>query len=138
MKYLENILGIRIHQFLQIIYIKPIKDKNEQIANQVNDALIGIRNAINKKITPENENPDKLIDIVEKIVHFNKQQKGRGLKILTSKQILQRLPIAFAQVKTDSTSENLLNKIHQILYSLFRETETPEKAYNNIMNSIQL
>ena len=49
MKYLENILGIRIHQFLQIIYIKPIKDKNEQIANQVNDTLIGLRNAINKR-----------------------------------------------------------------------------------------
>ena len=33
----------------------------------------------------------------------------KGLKILTSKQMLQKLPIVLAQVKTDNTSENLLN-----------------------------
>ena len=34
---------------------------------------------------------------------------GEGLKILTPKQMLQKLPIVFAQVKTGNTSENLLN-----------------------------
>ena len=34
---------------------------------------------------------------------------GEGLKILTLKQMLQKLPIVFAQVKTGNTSENLLN-----------------------------
>ena len=37
--------------------------------------------------------------------------KGTGLKILTPKQMLQRLPIALAQVKVGNNSENLLNKI---------------------------
>ena len=41
------------------------------------------------------------------------------LKILTSKQMLQRLPIAPAQVKASNTSENLLNEICQITYSLY-------------------
>ena len=45
---------------------------------------------------------------------------GEGLKILTPKQILQRLPIALAQVKAGNTSENLLNEIRQIIYSLYR------------------
>ena len=36
---------------------------------------------------------------------------GEGLKILTPKQMLQRLPIAFAQVKSVNTSENVLNDI---------------------------
>ena len=45
--------------------------------------------------------------------------KSEGLKILTSKQVLQRLPIAFAQVKTSKTSENLLNEIRQIIYYLY-------------------
>ena len=36
---------------------------------------------------------------------------GEGLKILTPKQMLQRLPIALAKVKGDDTSENLLNQI---------------------------
>ena len=40
---------------------------------------------------------------------------GKGLKILTPKQILQRLPIAFAQVKAGNISENLLNEIRQII-----------------------
>ena len=52
--------------------------------------------------------------------------------------MLRRLPIALAQVKTDNTSENILNEIRQIIYSLSQEKEIPEKAYNNIMISIKL
>ena len=48
--------------------------------------------------------------------------------------MLQRLPIALAQVKTGNTSENLLNEITQIIYSLFRAKEVTKKVYNNIMN----
>ena len=36
---------------------------------------------------------------------------GKGLKILTPKQMLQRLPIALAQVKTGNKSKTLLNEI---------------------------
>ena len=39
---------------------------------------------------------------------------GKGLKILTPKQLLPRLPIALAQVKAGNNSESLLNKIRQI------------------------
>ena len=35
------------------------------------------------------------------------ETKGTGLKILTTKQILQRLPIALVQVKAGNNSENL-------------------------------
>ena len=63
---------------------------------------------------------------------------GEGLKILSPKQMLQRLPIALAQVKAGNTSENLLNEIKQIIYSLYREKEVTKKVYNNIMNSIKL
>ena len=45
-------------------------------------------------------------------------KQGKGLKILTPKQILQRLPIALAQVKAGNNSESLLNEIRQIVYSL--------------------
>ena len=40
-----------------------------------------------------------------------KATKGTGLKILTPKQMLQRLPIALAQVKAGNNSQSLLNKI---------------------------
>ena len=35
--------------------------------------------------------------------------KGTGLTIITSKQILQRLPTTLAQVKAGNNSESLLN-----------------------------
>ena len=41
----------------------------------------------------------------------------KQLKILTPKQMIQRLPIARVLVKAGNTSENLLNEIHQIIYS---------------------
>ena len=47
-------------------------------------------------------------------------KKGTGLKVLTPKQILQRLPIALAQIKGDNNSESLLNEIRQIAYSLYQ------------------
>ena len=59
-------------------------------------------------------------------------------KILTTKQMFQRLPIAIAQVKATNTSENLLNEIRQIIYSLYQAREIIKKVYNNIMNSINL
>ena len=46
--------------------------------------------------------------------------KVSNLKILSPEQILQRLPIAFAQVKTGDTFENLWNEIRRIIYFLFR------------------
>ena len=42
------------------------------------------------------------------------------LKRLTPKQMLQRLPIALAQVKAGNASENILNEVRQIVYSLYR------------------
>ena len=60
------------------------------------------------------------------------------LKILSPKQMLQRLPIALAQVKAGNTPENLLNKIRQIIFSLYRAKEITENVFNNIMNSIKL
>ena len=67
----------------------------------------------------------------------NKAIKGRGLKILTAKQMLQRLPIALAQVKVGNNSENLVNEIRQIVYSLYQSKEITKKLYNNIVKSIK-
>ena len=58
----------------------------------------------------------------------------KWLKILTPKQMLQRLPIAFTQVKAANTTENLLNEIRQIIYSLYRAKEITKKVYHSIMN----
>ena len=49
---------------------------------------------------------------MSKNIHESKQ--GTGLKILTPKQMLQRLPVALAKLKAGNNSESLLNEIRQI------------------------
>ena len=56
-----------------------------------------------------------------------KATKGTGLEILTSKQMLQKLPIALAQVKAGNNLDNLLNEIRQIVYSLYQSKESLKK-----------
>ena len=54
---------------------------------------------------------------------LSEAKHGEGLKIITPKQIIWRLQIALAQVKAGNTSENLLNEIRQIVYSLYRANQ---------------
>ena len=68
----------------------------------------------------------------------SKATKGTGLKILTPKQMLQRLSIALAQVKAGNNSESLLNEIRQIINSLYQSKQITKKVYNNMINSIQI
>ena len=56
------------------------------------------------------EQPDKILEIVEEIIIFNRENQnlsGKGLKILTPDQMLSRLPITFAQLKAGNNSKNL-------------------------------
>ena len=48
--------------------------------------------------------------------------------------MFQRLIMAVEQVKAGKTSENLLNEIRQIIYSVYRIKEITEKVYNTIMH----
>ena len=66
------------------------------------------------------------------------KQEGTGLKILTPKQMLQKLPIALAQIKAGNNSKSLLNEIRQIVYSLCQLKEITKKVYNNIIKSIKV
>ena len=65
-----------------------------------------------------------------------KTTKRMGFKILTPKQMLQRLLIALSQVKAGNNSESLLNEIRQIAYSLYQSKQVTKKVYNNIIESI--
>ena len=96
------------------------------------------------------QNIEKLFNLREKVVILFKDysfllseaeyktKHGKGPKLLTFKQMLQRLPIALVRVKAGNTSENWLNGIRQIIYCLHRAKEITKKVYNNIMNSIKL
>ena len=47
--------------------------------------------------------------------------------------MLERLPIALAQVKAGNNSESLLNEIRQIFYSLYQSKQSTKKVYNDII-----
>ena len=57
--------------------------------------------------------------------------KGEGLKILTNKQMLNRLPILLAQIQAGNNSKSLKNELRQIIYSLYRSKVLTKTVYNN-------
>ena len=59
------------------------------------------------------------------------ETKETGLKTLTSKLMLQRLPIALAQVKAGNNSENLLNEIKKIFYSLYQSKKSQKSIQHH-------
>ena len=63
--------------------------------------------------------------------------KGTGLKILTNKQMLNRLPILLAQIQAGNNSMKLKNEIRQILYFLYRSKALTKTLYNNLIKSIR-
>ena len=80
---------------------------------------------------------DDYCSMISKTNTKAKPTKATRLKILTPKQMLQRLPIALAQVKAGNNSESLLNEIRQIVYSFCQSKQITKKVYNNIIKSIQ-
>ena len=63
--------------------------------------------------------------------------KGASLKILTNKQMLNRLLILLAQIQAGNNSIKLKNEIRQILYSLYRSKVLTKTVYNNLIKSIR-
>ena len=125
------------------------KNKQDDFLNKLTNIKIGRK-------TPEQE---KIINNIERfylsrqeVINFfrdytemlsdanyrakQNETKETGLKMLTPKQMLKRLPIALAQVKVGNNSQNLLNEIRQIIYSLYQSKEITKKVYNNLMRSL--
>ena len=86
----------------------------------------------------EIEKPDEIVRVVKMILDFNKQnqQKKQGIKILTPNQMLNRLPIALAQLNVGINSNKLKNEIRQVLYSLYRSKNMTEQIYKSLIGVI--
>ena len=98
------------------------KERNSNLVDKFNSALKDLKEETKNmsKEEKEIEKPDKIVRVVEMILDFNKQnQEGKGLKILTPNQMLNRLPIALAQLQAGNNSNKLKNEIRQLLYSLY-------------------
>ena len=127
------------------------RKKQEELLKKINEVKIG-RKTPKQEVT---DNLEKFYKSKEQLFNFFRdyfkmfpdasyeakqnetEQGGTGFNILTPKQMLQRLPIALPQVKADNNSENLLNEIRQINFSLYQSKEITKEVYNNIIKSIQ-
>ena len=115
------------------------KTKNIELVNMINSRLKNLKEEIKNLSKKEIKikNPDKIVEIVEMILKFNKQnQEGKGLKSLTPNQMLSRLPIALAQLEPINNSEKLKNEIRQLLYSHYHSKHMTKQVYNNLINYI--
>ena len=118
------------------------KNKRNEFLNKLNKIKIGKKDAEQKEVI---NNHNKFYNSREEVINFlenilkchakyhakydarqNKTER-MGLKILSPKQMLQRLPIALAQVKAGNNSESLLNEIRQIVYSLYQSKQITKK-----------
>ena len=118
---------------------KQVKPENPEKKQQKEDVLKNLYNLLEGRERVLNAFDSKIFPIKIKDTGFsNKLSDHSNLKILTPKQMLQRLPVTLAQVKSGNAFENLLNEIRQIIYSLYRAKEITKKVYNNIMNSIKV
>ena len=117
---------------------KNIPGKNKILLSITKSGLGDLKNEIKKMTEDEikTEKPNEIVDIVEKILEFNEQQEGKGLKILTPSQMLSRLPISLAQLKAGNNSEKLKNETRQLLYSLYRSKNMSKRVYNNLIKYI--
>ena len=90
-----------------------------------------------KKIFDEQQDTTNMPDLEsEKSAAERRNQQGRGLKILTSNQMLSRLPISLAQLKGGNNSEKRKNEIRQLLYSLYRSKTFTKNIYNSLVDII--
>ena len=124
---------------LKALYTTNDKKRNGELIEVIISRLRNLKKEIEDVSEEEKkiEEPDRIVDVVENIAEFNKQnQAGFGLKILTPDQMLSRLPISLVQLKAGNNSEKLKNQIRQLLYSLYRSKKLTKTIYNNLINII--
>ena len=95
------------------------KIKYDQFRQKNEDGISINSNDVNRPSDYIRKILDGFIDL-EKAKENQEKLRSNGEKVLTSKQMLQRLLIALAQVKSGNTSDNVLNEIRETIYSLYK------------------
>ena len=125
----ESFELLSIQNFLDNINNEYIKNKKDALKN-FKDLKNNIKSKELKYIFKELEHSIFGYD------YENKELSGSGLKILTNKQILNRLLILLAQIQAGNNLTKLKKKIRQILYSLYRSKVLTKTVYNNLIKVI--
>ena len=113
--------------------IEPEEKYEESIAERVKTRRQNIQRTFAPSSPSKNDYSAETADYLKYMQEQEEGQKrfsddydsngwssGSGLKILTNKQMLNRLPILLAQIQAGNNSKSLKNEIRQILYSFYR------------------
>ena len=121
---------------LKKIYQTNDREEKNKLVSIINSGLKDLKEEAKEmtKLDKIIKDPDLIENIVKKILKVNeKNQQGQGIKILTPNQMLNRLPIALAQLQAGNNSNKLKNEIRQLLYSLYHLTEQVYKSLIGII-----
>ena len=130
--------------------IEPEEKYEESIAERVKTRKQNTQKTFAPSSPPKKDYSEETADYLKYMKEQEKGQKrfsddydsngsssGSGLKILTNKQMLNRLPILLAKIQAGNDSIKLKNEIRQILYSLYRSKVLTKTVYNNLIISIR-
>ena len=76
------------------------------------------------------------IEAISRLGDKDEPEIGKGLKIMTPRQMITRLSILLVQKQAGNSSQKLNNEIRQIIYSLYRSKNLSKTIYNHLINNI--
>ena len=77
-----------------------------------------------------------VIETISKLGDKEEAEIGKGLKIMTPRQMITRLPILLAQKQACNNSRKLNNEIRLIIYSSYMSKNLSKTVYNHLINNI--
>ena len=119
-----------------IINMSMADDEQDQLLRRINQfkSKTRLQNSESKKVKEDVLNSARaLLRMVFKafqsgiVLRPEELKEGAGLKVLTPKQMIKKLPIALAQIKAGNNSGSLLNEIRLIVYSLYQSKKLLKK-----------
>ena len=124
-----------INNYIHHNNLKDLINEYNSLSKDINNFANDMRS---KKIHNPNDKQEMLYnywnELEKNISSLNNQ--GKGIKILTNKQMLNRLPILLAQIQARNNSKSLKNELRQILYLLYRSKILTKTVYNNLIKII--
>ena len=124
-----------IDNYIRHNNLKNLIDEYNSFSKDINDFTNDMRL---KKISNPGDNQKMMYDYWKRLKKSieSLNPKGEGLKMLTNKQMLNRLPILLAQIQAGNNSKSLKNELRQIIYSLYRSRVLTKTVYNNLIKVI--
>ena len=131
-------------------YLRKYNPRDKSIGKRIMQFMKDAKDMVFGSITPEttdidsdtNTNTDSIdttdMPELETKEEAAQRQKGKGLKILTPKQLMTRLPILLNKLQAGHNSQKFKNEIREIVYLLYRSKNLSKTIYNSLMKTLKM